>query len=191
MLVNLNEILEKAKTENYAVLMPDVCTELDARAVIEAAENLNAPLILGVCAECNFDVSFTVSYLRIICENSAVPIAIMLDHGKTFRDCLIGIRSGVTSIMVDRSQMPYVDNVREVKELVKIAHSLGISVEAELGHVGEGANYIKDRNVGLTSPHEAERFVMETGIDALAVAIGTAHGTYVGEPFWILICYNA
>ena len=85
--------------------------------------------------------------------------------------------------MVDRSSLPYEENVAEVSELVKIAHAVGVSVEAELGHVGSGEQYDADRNAGLTDPGQAKAYVEATGIDALAIAIGTAHGKYVGTPY--------
>ena len=84
--------------------------------------------------------------------------------------------------MVDRSTLPYEQNVAEVKDLVKVAHALGVSVEAELGHVGQGASYAADRDAGLTKPEEAVKYIEDTGIDMLAVAVGTAHGEYVGTP---------
>ena len=84
--------------------------------------------------------------------------------------------------MVDRSQEPYEVNARETKELVKIAHAVGVTVEAELGHVGSGENYDVDGYTGLTDPEEALKFIQETGVDCLAVAVGTAHGVYKGEP---------
>ena len=98
-------------------------------------------------------------------------------------EAMIAIRNGFSSIMVDRSGLPYEQNVAEVSELVKIAHSVGVSVEAELGHVGSGEQYAEDRNAGLTDPSQARAYVEETGVDALAIAIGTAHGKYTGTPY--------
>lgn len=92
------------------------------------------------------------------------------------------IRFGFSSVMIDRSMVPYEENVREVAEIVKIAHAVGVSVEAELGHVGQGFEYEETRNAGLTNPEEAVSFVKETGIDCLAVAVGTSHGVYKGKP---------
>ncbi|MBQ9592931.1 MAG: class II fructose-bisphosphate aldolase, partial [Lachnospiraceae bacterium] len=109
-------------------------------------------------------------------------VAINQDHGATFEQAIWAIRAGMTSIMVDRSTLPYEENVRETKLAVKLAHSIGLSVEAELGHVGQGNNYEHDGKNALTEPEEAVRFIEETGVDCLAVAIGTAHGAYVGTP---------
>ncbi len=104
------------------------------------------------------------------------------DHGGTYEEAMWAIRAGFSDVMVDRSMLPYEENVQLVKEIVKIAHAVGVGVEAELGHVGYADNYEHDGKHGLTVPNEAVRYVEETGIDALAVAIGTAHGTYKGTP---------
>lgn len=183
MLVTMKEILDRACRENYAVAAPNVSMELDARAMIEAAEDMNSPIILDVACDQNPDIVLFGSYLTKLAEESPMPIAINLDHGKEFREAILAVKAGFTSIMVDRSMLSYEDNAREVKELVKIAHSIGISVEAELGHVGQGSHYSVDRDVSLTEPLMAKKFVEDTGIDCLAVAIGTAHGTYSGTPY--------
>ncbi|BBB48017.1 fructose-bisphosphate aldolase, class II [Pelolinea submarina] len=94
----------------------------------------------------------------------------------------MAIRAGFTSVMVDRSKLPYEENVAQVKEVVRMAHAVGVSAEAELGHVGIGSNYAVDGVSNFTDPELAKKFVEETQIDALAVAIGTAHGLYKGEP---------
>ena len=117
-----------------------------------------------------------------LARRSRVKIALNLDHGKTFEDCLLGIRAGYTSIMIDRSLLPFEENIREVQEMVRICHALGISVEAELGHVGVGEQYHTDGHQAFTRVEEAVEYVKQTGVDALAVAIGTAHGVYKGTP---------
>ena len=115
-------------------------------------------------------------------DKANVPVAINLDHGATYEDAIDAIAAGFTSIMVDRSSLPYEENVAQVKELVKVAHATGVSVEAELGHVGQGDNYAVDGKQALTDPAEAKKYIEETGIDMLAVAVGTAHGEYIGTP---------
>lgn len=179
----MKEILEKAKDGGYAVAAPNIDNEHNARVAIQAAEEMNSPIILGVPYHVNPDLQMLGRILGDLAYRSKIPIAINLDHGKTFEQCIAGIQAGFTSIMVDRSQLPYADNVREVKELVKIAHAVGVSVEAELGFVGSAYNYDIDGYNGLTVPEEAVKFVEETGVDCLAVAVGTAHGTYSGEPY--------
>jgi fructose-bisphosphate aldolase class II len=108
--------------------------------------------------------------------------ALNLDHGGSYEEIVAAIRAGFTSVMIDRSKLPYKQNVEEVKEIVKIAHHVGVSVEAELGHVGMGYEYESTRDSGLTKPEEAISYIEETGVDCLAVAVGTSHGTYSGEP---------
>lgn len=182
MLVTMKEILDRASAENYGVAAPNVATELDARAVITIAEELNAPIILDVAYMATADIKFLGRYLTLLAEKSNVPVAINLDHGSTFEQAAMAIASGFTSVMVDRSTAPYEQNVAEVAELVKFAHAAGVSVEAELGHVGQGESYAADRDAGLTDPEQAKDYIERTGIDMLAVAVGTAHGEYTGEP---------
>ena len=178
MLVTMKEILDRASEENYAVAAPVAQTELNARAAIKTAEKLNAPLIVLVPLIFDYDVDLFGRYLKQIAEAATVPIAINHDHGSDFPTAIQCIRAGFSSIMVDRSMLPYEENVAQVKELVKVAHAVGVSVEAELGHVGMANNYDEDRDAALTAPEDAVRFIADTGIDCLAVAIGTAHGAY-------------
>lgn len=175
MLVTMKEILDRASKENYAVVAPNVFYELETTAVLELAEELNSPIILDVFP------TFSKSILELA-KNCKVPVAINLDHGRSYEDIIKTMTRGVTSVMVDRSMKPFDENVNEVKEIVKIAHAIGISVEAELGHVGNGSEYDDENSLCLTDPKEAKRYVELTNVDALAVAIGTAHGKYVKEP---------
>lgn len=181
MLVKMKEILEKANEENYAVAAPNVCTELDTRACIEAAEELQAPLIIDIAAEANPDMYFLTQLCKNLAAASNVPIAINLDHGGPYEDLIEAIRCGFTGIMVDRSSLSFEENIKEVKEIVNVAHAVGISVEAELGHVGDAGQYEKDRDAALTDSNDALTFIEATGVDCLAVAIGTAHGAYPND----------
>lgn len=182
MLVTMKEILDKANLGGYGVPAPNSENELNVRAYIEAAEELNSPLIIGAVATANPNMYDFGRIVTDLARQSSVPIAFNLDHSKTFEAAIMGIRAGFTSIMVDRSQLPLEQNIAEVKEIVRIAHSVGVSVEAELGHVGLGVSYDIDGVSNFTDVNEAVRFVEETGIDALAVAVGTAHGRYIGVP---------
>ena len=182
MLVTMKEILLRANKGGYAVAAPNVCSELDARGALEAAEELNAPVILAVAGNAHPDMVFFGRYLTELCARSKVPAAINLDHGTEYAQAIRAIRAGFTSIMIDRSTLPFEENVREVSELVKVAHSVGVTVEAELGHVGQGQSYDDDRDAGLTDPNQAKEYIERTGVDCLAVAIGTAHGAYKGVP---------
>lgn len=182
MLVSMAEILNKAKEEGYGVAAPNVLNLETVEAVFEAARELKAPVIIDHAGMENMEIisEITRFYERKYPE---VVVALNLDHGGEYEEIIYAIRSGFTSVMIDRSTLPYEENVAEVKEIVKIAHAVGVSVEAELGHVGLGYEYEETRDAGLTKPDEAVRFVKETGVDCLAVAIGTSHGTYKGTPY--------
>lgn len=182
MLVSMKALLDHANANNYAVMAPNVFYELDARACIKAAEEMRAPVILDVDFDSSPDVVVQGWYYRKLAEMSSVPVAINQDHGADFTHSIAAIRGGYTSIMVDRSFLPYEENVAQVKELVRIAHAVGVTVEAELGHVGSAADNPDDWKKSFTKPEEAKKFVEETGVDCLAVAIGTAHGLYKGTP---------
>lgn len=182
MLITLHEILKKAKFEGYAVPACNIDNEHNLRAAIEVAEEMNTGIILNVTPIANPDIVTFGKLAKYLAEKAKVNIVLNLDHGKTFADCLLGIKAGFTSIMIDRSTLPYKDNVCEVKEMVQICHALDISVEAELGHVGDGMDYDIDIHQPFTQVDEAVEFVNDTGIDALAIAIGSAHGIYKGKP---------
>lgn len=178
MLVTMKEILDRASAENYAVAAPNVHSEMNARAYIEAAEEVNAPIIIDINFKSHPDVPFLSNVVRELARQSCVPVAINLDHGAEKWKILTAMRGGFTSVMIDRSTLPFEENVAQVKEIVEIAHSIGLTVEAELGHVGFAQQYEQDRDSALTSVDEAVEFVKLTGVDCLAVAIGTAHGAY-------------
>jgi len=178
----MKEILDKAYAEHYAVPAVLGGNESLIRASIEAAEETNSPLIILGNFRNHPDPYFLAAMVKHIANQASIPVALVLDHSKTFEDAMLGIRTGYSSIMVDRSELPFEENVKQVRELTRIAHSVGVSVEAELGHVGKGVNYAVDGSTALTVPEEAKRFIDETGVDCLAVAIGTAHGAYKGTP---------
>lgn len=188
MLVTMKAVLEKANEENYAVVAPNVWNEMDTRACIAAAEKNNSPLILDVAPNMSADIPLLGSYITKLADDTPIPVAVNLDHGghshgaKTndviFTDIMLAIKAGFSSVMVDRSSQPYVDNVRDVEKLARMAHSVGITVEAELGHVGDASQYEKDGTAALTDPKIAKEYVEATGVDCLAVAIGNAHGAY-------------
>ena len=150
MLVNMCDILKKSREGRYGVVAPNICNEDTARAAIEVAEENRAPLILDVIFNVNPDIPLFAHICGKLARKASVPVALNLDHGGCFEHAMIALRAGFSSIMVDRSSLPYEENVAEVAELVKIAHAVGVSVEAELGHVGSGEQYDADRNAGLT-----------------------------------------
>ena len=190
MLVNLNDVLIPAKKKRYAVgLFNAVKLEL-ARGIIGAAEAANSPVIMGT-AEVLFpygpleEVSY---YLIPMAKKARVPVVIHLDHGLNYDTCIKALELGFSSIMYDRSTDSYEENVRKVREIVQIAHSRGATVEGELGHVGdnegssEGSSHMEDPSRYFTDPKMAKDYVDRTGIDALAVAVGNAHGAYKLPP---------
>lgn len=178
MLVTMKEILDRASKENYAVPAPVVQTELNARMAIKIAQQKNAPVILLVPLIFDYNIDSFGRYLKELANEVDIPVAIIQDHGGDYPSAIESIRAGMSGIMVDRSQLSFEENVTEVKELVKVAHAVGVTVEAELGHVGFANNYDVDGNTALTEPDKAKDFIDQTGVDCLAVAIGTAHGAY-------------
>lgn len=190
MLVNLNDVLIPAKKQKYAVgLFNAVNLEL-ARGIIAAAEATNSPVIMGT-AEVLFpygpleEVSY---YLLPMARKANVPVVIHLDHGLNKETCLKALELGFSSIMYDCSTDSYEENVRKVKEMADIAHSYGATIEGELGHIGDNDGSeesnpgIEDPSRYYTDPKMAKDFVEKTGIDALAIAVGTAHGAYKFPP---------
>lgn len=190
MLVTMKEILEDASKNNYGVIAPNLFTEVDARAYITAAEELHSPLILDIGIGNTKDISLIGSYISKIADQSFLPIAVNLDHGgsasKTFEqvsmEIMSALGSGYSAVMIDRSSLPYEENVQETAILTKMAHAKGLSVEAELGHVGSAADGEEEKSSQFTDPEVAKDFVERTGVDCLAVAVGTAHGLYKKTP---------
>ena len=190
MLVNMNDVLLPAKKGGYAVgLFNSVNLEM-ARGIIEAAEKLRAPVIMGT-AEIFLPVGplEELSYFLIpMAKKAKVPVVIHLDHGLKKETCIQALELGFTSIMYDCSMDSYEDNVAKVKEMADIAHSYGATIEGELGQVGdnedssEGTLYFEDPTKYYTDPLMAKDFVEKTGVDALAISVGTAHGAYKLPP---------
>lgn len=192
-LVNLNRILADAREGHYAIPAFDVCSYEMANAVIEVAEELNSPVIFqglkGDLTDDAFDMMSVI--MNILAKKSKVDVCIHLDHAKEFELIKKAIAQGYTSVMIDASQQPLEENIRLTKEVTEYAHMYGVSVEAELGHVGDGIvgdseNAVQSGSEGhesaLTKVEDMERFISETNVDALAVAIGTSHGVYKGVP---------
>ncbi len=181
MLVNMKTLLQDAKKNQYGIPAANAWNESTVKAAIAAAEAHRSPLILALYPAMADILEFGAIAIPHA-SRAQVPVVVHLDHGQEFADAVKAVRAGFTSLMVDRSTCPFEQNVAEVREIVKIAHTLDMSVEAELGHVGKGSEYHRTKNDGLTDPGEAERFVAATGIDCLAVAVGTSHGMYAGTP---------
>ncbi len=184
MLVNLDYVLKRAQKEKYAVGLFNTTDTDMLEAVISAAEELNAPVIVGTA-----EVLLPYGELALIApsiieraKNASVPVVVHYDHGLTFERCMEALELGFTSVMFDGSAKSYDENIAYTKEIVKIAHAFGATVEGEIGHVGEAAkedNLLTDM---YTTVKEAKDYISATGVDALAVAIGSAHGVYKKKP---------
>lgn len=190
MLVNMNKILYPAKKGHYAIgLFNAVNLEL-ARGILNAAEQTRSPVIMGTAEVLlPYGPLEEVSYYLIpMAKKANVPVAIHLDHGLKKETCLKALELGFSSIMYDCSTAPYEENVERVREMAEIAHSYGATIEGELGHVGnnegaaEGNSYQEEQSKFYTEPDAAKDFVEKTGVDALAIAVGTAHGAYKFPP---------
>mgnify|MGYP004526464837 CR=1 FL=1 len=184
MLVNLNDVLKRAQREKYAVGLFNTTDTDMLQAAIEAAEETRSPIIIGTA-----EVLLPYGELKLIAPsiiekaaNATVPVVVHYDHGLTFDRCLEALKLGFSSVMFDGSAKPYEQNIEETKEIVKIAHALGATVEGEIGHVGEAAKEDNLLTEMYTTPREAEEYLKATGVDALAVAIGSAHGVYKKKP---------
>ncbi|MBD3255973.1 MAG: ketose-bisphosphate aldolase [Candidatus Lokiarchaeota archaeon] len=188
-LVSLKEILIKARQGKYAVGSFNIMDLQSLRAVIKAADEENSPVIVAF-GEAHkkympFDIIFPL--MARLAKRATIPVAVLLDHGKSFEANVTAIKYGATGVMYDGSDLPFDLNIKHTSEVVKVAHSVGVSVEAELGHVAmEEGN--PDRSGAeteepiYTNPEDVETFVEQTGVDALAVSIGTSHGVCLEAP---------
>ena len=183
-LVTTKKMFEMAYKNGYAVGAFNVNNMEITQGIVEAVAEEKAPLILQVSKGAREYASN--SYLTAIMnvavkENPDIPIATHLDHGDNFETCKQFVDDGFTSVMIDASKMPFEENIKVTKEVVKYAHSHGVVVEAELGQLGgieEHVVGVEDVEKHLTDPKQAVEFIEKTGVDSLAVAVGTSHGAY-------------
>ena len=184
MLVNLNDVLKDAQSRGYGVGLFNTTDTYMLQAAIDAAEKKRSPIIIGTA-----EVLLPYGELEIIApsvinaaKKASVPVVVHFDHGLTFDRCMQALKLGFSSVMYDGSVHPYDENVKNTREIVKIAHSFGATVEGEIGHVGEAASSENTDGDLYTTVSEAKEYLCDTGVDALAVAIGTAHGAYRKKP---------
>lgn len=181
MYVNMKYILDNANRDGYAVMAVNSVDMEMARAVIEAAEEEHSPIIVqfgvGQMSKLAHPTEM-VPMVKAMAERASVPVCLNLDHGPSLEAEIQAIQMGFSNVMIDASSLPYEENVRRSRMIADLAHAKGISVEAELGHVGQAADGDGTTNDMYTNVEQAVQFVKETGVDALAVAIGTAHGNY-------------
>ena len=183
-LVTSKEMLLKAQQGGYAVGAFNVENMEMVKAVIAAAEELNAPVMLQTTpSTVKYGTLETyVGIVRAEAEKASVPVALHLDHGNSFELAVRAIKEGSTSVMIDGSGLGFEDNIDVTRRVVAVAAPNNIPVEAELGKVGGKEDDLEADGDTNTDPAQAAEFVERTGVDSLAVAIGTAHGFYVGTP---------
>lgn len=176
----MKDLLAVGKEHQFAVPAFNICSFDMLKAIMEEVEANNAPVILEIHPdEIEYLGNNFVASVREYAHRSKVPVVIHMDHGGTIKDVIRAIRNGYTSVMIDASRASYEENVALTKQVVELAHKVGVSVEAELGTIGNNGSAEGGADTIIyTDPDQAEDFVQRTGIDTLAVAIGTAHGLY-------------
>ncbi len=180
MLANTKKILEKARKGNYAVGHFNVNNMEIVQGIVSAAEKLNSPIIIAVSegAIKYAGIDYLHNLVLTASKSTKIPIALHLDHGKDLEIIKKCIKLGFSSVMIDASHEDFENNIKLTKNIVKLAHKKGISVEAELGTIGGVEDNVSSKNIIYTNPCKAKEFVERTGCDFLAVAIGTSHGAY-------------
>lgn len=188
-LVTTQEMFAKALNSDYAIGAFNVNNMEIIQGIVDAAQQENAPLILQVSAGARkyAKPAYLIKLVEAAIEDTGVDVALHLDHGADFEICKSCVDGGFTSVMIDGSKYPFEENVALTKQVVDYAHSKGVVVEAELGKLAGVEDDVKvdARSATFTDPEEAAEFVARTGVDSLAIAIGTSHGAYKfkGEPY--------
>lgn len=184
MLATGNEILAVANEHGFAVPAFNISSYSMLHAVVDVCEDKRSPHIIAIHPDelAHTRADMLSSIIRIAHESS-VPTAIHLDHGGSYEQILWAIQCGFTSVMIDKSFVPFEENVAETRRVVEAAHAVGLSVEAELGTIGVCDKYGEtgSEEILYTNPEDAVRFIEATGADSLAIAIGTRHGLYPSE----------
>jgi len=185
-LVNAKDLLIDAEKRGYAVGAFN-CNNMEIlQAIVSAAQEVGSPVIIQASqgAIRYAGLEYIAAMGRLAAEMARVPVALHLDHGTGFEQVIRCIRHGFSSVMFDGSGLPFEENVVLTREVVKVARAVGVSVEGEIGRIGgaEDGFFVEGREAFLTDPAEAKKFVEMTGVDFLAVAVGTAHGKYRGVP---------
>ena len=185
-LVPMADILQDAHKKNYAVGGFNINNMEFLQGIMMGAEELDSPVILQASegAIRYIGIDYVMQMVEAATKDTDIPVALHLDHGSDFESIMKCIRAGFSSVMIDASKMSFEENIALTKKVVEAAHSVGVSVEAELGTIGgtEDDHTVEEKDAMYTDPDQAKEFVDATGVDALAIAIGTAHGVYEGEP---------
>jgi fructose-bisphosphate aldolase class II len=185
-MVTLREVLQPAEKGKYAVGAFNANNMEIVQAIVESAVEERSPVILqasqGAIRYAGLD--YIVSLVKTAVAGADIPIVLHLDHGTDFEQVMLCIRHGFSSVMFDGSRLPLKENIEITRRVMDVARAVGVSVEGELGKIGgtEDDISVEEKDALYTDPQEAQLYVQETGIDALAVAIGTAHGPYKGKP---------
>jgi fructose-bisphosphate aldolase class II len=184
LLVSTRELLEEAEKHNIAIPAFNFCNLETLYPVLEVAKELRSPVILQAAfPEVEYFGGECIGgFVRKTLNLLGVRAALHLDHGKSFQEAVRCIRWGFTSVMFDGSLLPLHENMRITRQIVDVAHAVGISVEGELGKIGGAEESFVSEEENLTDPNVAAQFVKETGVDAIAIAIGNAHGFYKKDP---------
>lgn len=184
--LTMAEILQPCVGQDWAIGAYDTCNLEITQAIVDAAAADRAPAIIMIYPHHTPQDSWPtlVRLIEAEVERTRIPAALVLDHAKTLDQIECALELGFSGVMIDASLKPFGENVELTRRAVELAHARGVSVEAELGHVGQGEEVLSEdqQHAHLTRVDEAERFVKETGVDALAVSIGTLHGLYRGKP---------
>ncbi len=185
-LVSMTNLLAAAKAKKYAVGQFNMNNLEFTQAIVDAAAEERSPLIFGVSegALKYMGLEYTVAMAKVAADKYDIPVVLHLDHGSSFDVVMKCIRAGFTSVMFDGSHYPFEENIALTRKVVEAAHAVGVSVEGELGTIGgvEDDLSVAEEDAQFAKPEEAIRFWEETRVDALALAVGTAHGIYKGEP---------
>lgn len=185
-LVNPLSFIKKAQEKRVAIAAFNIHNMETAQGVLEGAAEERAPVMIATTPGTlrHAGVATIAAIVETAAKDYDIPVALHLDHCPSYETIVKAIQSGYTSVMIDSSELPYKDNVVMVQDVVKVGHAAGVQVEGELGRIGgtEDDITVDEREATLTVPEEALDFVEKTGIDTLAIAIGTAHGVYKGEP---------
>lgn len=184
-LVSIKQELIRAQAGHFALPLFDAWDMPSIDGMLQAAEEKRCGLMLGMYAGAveRPNGPALVAYAKARAQDFTVPVSVMLDHGGSVEQCVRVLKMGFNDVMLDASKLPLEENIANTRAVVQIAHAFGAAVEAELGHVGVGSTYDEfgAQREGFTNPDDVERFVEETGVDFLAIAIGTAHGLYKGN----------